>query len=302
MNFTQQTPLNIVLNTLFENYRKSVPAVDMITKALITKNVISSPNEIINDHIAFRTLGVPHLGIASFERIFLHYGYTKKDYYYFESKNLNAYWYAPPSPEYPRIFMSELVVTELSENVQQIIAHYTKDITNDPVDDLDLNNGEAVAGFLQKPLWQLPNLADYKALLRESEYTAWVIYNRYYLNHYTISVHTLKAGYSTLQEFNNFVESLGIKLNDAGGKIKVSKDGLLAQSSTVASLHNATFANAEQMSIAGSYVEFAERKILPEFAYLPTNKIEATHRRDGFETNNADKIFESTYTSQLKNK
>ncbi|WP_017257177.1 DUF1338 domain-containing protein [Pedobacter arcticus] len=302
MNFTQQTPLNIVLNTLFESYRKSVPAVDTITKALITKNVISSPNEIINDHIAFRTLGVPHLGIASFERIFLHYGYTKKDYYYFESKNLNAYWYAPPSPEYPRIFMSELVVTELSENVQQIIAHYTKDIVHDPVDDLDLDNGKAVADFLQKPLWQLPSLADYKALLRESEYAAWVIYNRYYLNHYTISVHSLMAGYSTLQEFNNFVESLGIKLNDAGGKIKVSKDGLLAQSSTVASLHNATFANSDQMSIAGSYVEFAERKILPEFSNLPANKIETTHRRDGFETNNADKIFESTYTSQIKNK
>lgn len=302
MNFTQQTPLNIVLNTLFESYRKSVPAVDIITKALITKNVISSPNEIINDHIAFRTLGVPHLGIASFERIFLHYGYTKKDYYYFENKNLNAYWYAPPSPDYPRIFMSELVVTELSENAQQLIAHYTKDITNDPVDDLDLDNGEAVADFLQKPLWQLPSLADYKALLKESEYAAWVIYNRYYLNHYTISVHTLKAGYSTLQEFNSFVESLGIKLNDAGGKIKVSKDGLLAQSSTVASLHNATFANAEKMSIAGSYVEFAERKVLPEFANLPANKIEAIHRRDGFETNNADKIFESTYTSQIKNK
>ena len=51
------------------------------------------------------------------------------------------------------------------------------------------------------------------------EYAAWVIYNRYYLNHYTISVHNLQNGYGTIQEFNAFLERIGIKLNDAGGKI-----------------------------------------------------------------------------------
>jgi len=75
----------------------------------------------MNDHIAFRTLRVPHLGIASFEKIFLHHGYQKKDYYYFEGKKLNAYWYAPPSAAYPRIFISELIVDELSVQAQQII-------------------------------------------------------------------------------------------------------------------------------------------------------------------------------------
>ena len=51
--------------------------------------------------------------------------------------------------------------------------------------------------------------------------------------------------------------------------------------------------------ISGSYVEFAERKILPEFMNLDLNKINSTHRRDGFETSNADKIFESTYQKQV---
>jgi len=295
MNFDSQKPLDIFLNMLFERYAQEVPAVKKITGALITSGVISGQGEIVNDHIAFRTLGVPNLGIASFEKIFLHQGYKKMDYYYFEGKKLNAYWYAPPSPQYPRIFMSELIVKDLSEAAQEIIYKYTSDIDKDPVDSLDLDNGIQIGGFFHQPLWELPDIADYRLLLEESEYAAWVIYNRYYLNHYTISVHNLKAGYNTLEDFNQFVESLGVQLNTSGGKIKVSPDGLLRQSSTIAEMQDAVFANGETMPIAGSYVEFSERLVLPEFEHLPIADITPAHRREGFETNNADKIFESTY-------
>ena len=300
MNFNLQTPLDIFLNALFERYRNAVPAVNVITEALLERGVVKSQEDIVNDHIAFRTLGVPHLGIGSFEKIFLHHGYKKMDNYYFEGKKLDAFWYAPPSPGYPRIFLSELMVEQLSENAQQIIKSYTANITSDPVDDIDLDSGAQIAEFLHRPLWKLPTLKDYTELLKESEYAAWVIYNRYYLNHYTISVHALAPGYNTLPEFNAFVEGLGIKLNDAGGKIKTSPDGLLSQSSTVANLNEAVFAGGEKLDIAGSYVEFAVREVLPEFRGLSSQEIRREHRRDGFEANNADKIFESTYTDQIK--
>jgi len=301
MQFQNKTALSIVLNDLFEHYSQNVSDVKKITKALIDQKIIASTADIVNDHIAFRTLGVPHLGIQSFEKIFLAYGYTKRDYFYFEGKKLNAYWYAPPSPDYPRIFVSELIVSKLSKEVQDIIQHYTKPIASDPVESLDLNNGQAVADFLQKPLWDLPRANEYETLLAESEYASWVIYNRYYLNHYTISIHELKDGYNTLEEFNAFLEGIGVKLNTSGGKIKTSEDGLLRQSSTVSALYDATFADGKTLKIAGSYVEFAERGILPAYRHLPPSQIENKHRRDGFETNNADKIFESTYTTQIKN-
>lgn len=300
MNFDNQSPLDIFLNILFDRYSRQVPAVKKITGALISQGVIKGQDEIVNDHIAFRTLAVPNLGIASFEKIFLHHGYQKRDNYYFEGKKLNAYWYAPPSPEYPRIFMSELLVAELSEQAQALISKYTRHIIADPVASLDLDNGEQIGEFFHKALWQLPEKADYQALLEESEYAAWVIYNRYYLNHYTISVHDLKAGYNRLEDFNAFVESLGLKLNTEGGKIKVSPDGLLRQSSSVAEMQEAVFANGEKMEIAGSYVEFSERLVLPEYAGLSAGEIQSIHRREGFETGNADKIFESTYTKQTK--
>ena len=296
------TPLHIVLNDLFEHYRENVTDVDKITNALLEKGIVHSQSDIVNDHIAFRTLGVPHLAIQSLEKVFLHYGYTRQDFYHFDAKKLNAYWYAPPAPEYPRIFMSELKVEELSKEAQDIIYKYTDGIKSDPVESLELDNGQEVAAFLQNPLWALPTSEEYKQLLEESEYAAWVIYNRYYLNHYTISIHELKEGYNTIEEFNLFLESIGIKLNSSGGKIKTSEDGLLKQSSTVSALYKAEFVDGVTLEIAGSYVEFAERKVLPQYKDLPKEQIENHHRREGFETGNADKIFESTYTDQMKKK
>lgn len=291
-----ENTLEVVLEGLMRRYAERVPDVKKITSAMVKEGMISSPKDIENDHVAFRTMGVPHLGIASFEKIFLALGYEKRDYFYFEGKKLNAYWFSPPAPKYPRIFVSELRVNDLSEEAQKIIYSYTDEVKQDPVDLLDLQDGKAIDAFLHQPLWRTPDWADYERLLKESEYAAWVIYNRYYLNHYTISVHNLPEGYNTIQSFNDFLEKIGIKLNDAGGKIKVSPDGGLLQSSTVAEMISATFADGSEHIISGSYVEFAERKVLPEFQHL--TEIKREHRREGFETGNADKIFESTFTSQ----
>lgn len=295
--------LNAVLGGLMRRYSERVPDVQKVINAMLQEGIITSPDEIENDHIAFRTMGVPNLGIASFEKIFLHYGYEKRDEYNFIEKKLTAYWYSPPEPHYPRIFASELRVHELSDEAQRIIHRYTDTVTSDPVDSLDLDNAEAVDRFLHQPLWNMPTLADYQTLLKESEYAAWVIYNRYYLNHFTISVHNLKAGYNTIDEFVAFLERQGLRLNSAGGTIKVSPDGDLRQASTVAQMIDAEFAGeagatADIFRIAGSYVEFAERRILPQFQNLPAGQVTRQHRREGFEASNADKIFESTFTTQ----
>lgn len=291
--------LDKIMEALFIPYRERVPDVEKIVQAMLQQAVIGQESDIENDHVAFRTLGVPHLGIASFEKIFLHYGYTKKEAYHFAKKKLDAFWYSPPDPRFPRVFISELRVEDLSQHAQQIIAKYTESLTSDPVDALDLDNVEQVGAFFHQALWVLPTAADYLQLADESEYAAWVIYNRYYLNHYTISVHKLE-GHNTLEKFNGFLEAIGIKLNTAGGKIKVSPDGLLRQSSSVAKMIPASFSCGKRLEIPGSYVEFAERLPLPEYQHLPTHALTRAHRRDGFEAGNADKIFESTFREQTQ--
>ncbi|ASZ13576.1 DUF1338 domain-containing protein [Chitinophaga pendula] len=290
--------LDQVLHGLMRRYQERVPDVTAITNAMIHKGIIAEAADIENDHIAFRTMGVPHLGIRSLEKIFLHYGYTKKEHYHFNAKKLDAWWYAPPAPHYPRIFISELRVADLSTAAQHRIHQFTGQVTANPVDMLDLDNAAAVEEFLHSSQWSLPSLEDYQALLEESEYAAWVIYNRYYLNHFTISVHHLPPGYNTVADFNQFLLQQGFTLNTAGGTIKTSPDGLLLQSSTVAGMITATFANGATSPIAGSYVEFAERRILPAFIHLPPAQLKREHRREGFEAGNADRIFESTYREQ----
>jgi hypothetical protein len=292
------TTLDIVLDGLMRRYKERVPDVQGVINAMVHKGIIQSGDDIENDHIAFRTMGVPQLGIRSFEKIFQSLGYIKREPYFFAAKKLDAFWYAPPAPHYPRIFVSELRVGDLSSEAQRIIHSYTDEVTSDPADALDLSNGAEIDAFLHKPLWRTPSLADYNRLAEESEYAAWVIYNRYYLNHFTVTIHNLPDGYNTIHDFNNFVEQSGFKLNDSGGKAKASPDGKLIQSSTVAEMLEAEFAGGEKQMISGSYVEFAERRPLEEFAHIPYTQLTREQRREGFEAANADKIFESTYSSQ----
>lgn len=290
--------LDFILGGLMRRYQERVPDVQAIIDVMVKDGLISDAAAIENDHIAFRTMGVAHLGIQSLEKIFLHYGYQKREPYFFAEKKLNAYWYAPPVPGLPRIFISELRVQDLSKETSAIIHRYTDTVMRDPVDLINLGNPAAVDAFLHSSLWNTPTSEEFESLSAESEYAAWVIYNRYYLNHFTVSVHNLPAPYDKLEAFNAFLEKHGFVLNDAGGKIKASPDGLLRQSSTVAGKVVAHFADGETRQIAGSYVEFAERGVLPAFASLAATEIRREHRREGFEAGNADKIFESTYSAQ----
>lgn len=294
--------LDYVLSGLMKRYRQRVPAVEKVVSLLLENQLIDNESEIENDHIAFRSMGVPLLGIKSIDRIFTQYGYEKRDSYHFPAKKLDAFWYSPPDDKYPRIFISELRVQDLSQEAQAIIHSYTDEVESDPVDSLDLSNPSAVDEYLHTGLWRTPTWSDYQTLASETEYAAWVIYNRYYLNHFTISVHNLPEPWNTVERFNEFLEGNGITLNDAGGKAKISPDGLLIQSSTVAEMVAADFVGpegeTENHDIAGSYVEFAERRVLPDYDSLLPEQIQRKHRRDGFEAGNADKIFESTFSSQ----
>ena len=169
--------LESVLDGLMRRYRERVPDVSRVLDMMQSSGLIGTYDDIENDHIAFRTMGVPQLGIRSFEKIFLHLGYTKREPYHFSAKKLDAFWYSPPEDRFPRIFISELRVVDLSDDAQQIIRSYTSEVASDPVDQLDLDSGEQIDEFLHSPLWRRPTWPDYQRLSQESEYAAWVIYN-----------------------------------------------------------------------------------------------------------------------------
>jgi len=244
------------------------------------------------DHFAFRTFGVDGCGIDSLGKSLEHFGYEKRDNLQFEKKKLNAYWFAPPVVELPRIFVSELKVETFPDKVQAIIRKYTKQAAPH-LDHLFLSGA---VGTLP---WSVPTEEDYNALAEVSEYAAWTLANGYSLNHTTISVHNL----SETNEIDDLVAALegqGFRLNSSGGVVKVSPDGGLLQISTLADTFPFHFegkgggSEGEAVTIPGPYIEFAQRLVLPEHAHLPASEIQEHHRRDGFEAGNADKIFEST--------
>nr|CAD1843082.1 unnamed protein product [Ananas comosus var. bracteatus] len=96
------------------------------------------------------------------------------------------------------------------------------------------------------------------------------------------------------------LQSQLLKTQNSG--LHMSPDGLLQQSSTVADTASFTFADGVTESVPCSYIEFAERLLLPQYKDLHEEEVKEFHRRDGFEVGNADKIFESTSKDQLSRK
>lgn len=274
------------------------------TARAVLELVHSEQNDrICYDHFAFRTFGVNGHGINSMAQLFLDFGYTKREELRFPAKKLKAYWFSPPASPHseggsgingplPRIFISELLVDQLSPEAQEIIMKYTSMSGCG-------NKHAALSSSLGSLTWEKPSYSEFQQLARESEYAAWTLVNGYALNHVTISVHQLTSHLKSINKLNQFIEENGFRLNTDGGTLKVSPDGLLLQSSTVADSIAFEFSDGMTETVPCSYIEFAERHVLPQYRSLPDNEVKEFHRRDGFEVGNADKIFESTSKEQL---
>ena len=322
-----------VLDGLLSRYLDRVPDAGRVVDLFTSRG-----DQIINDHIAFRSI---HL--ESILRIFLHLGFEVRmdpstgRPFNFEAKKLTAVWLKHPNPAVPRVFVSQFRFEEGSPKLQAIVNRYMAD-WQDPIKSLDLNDATAINTYLHTAQWPTPTHADYTALQQESEYVSWVLYNKYYLNHFTLSVHELDSfnftaeldivlknytesykkqqSDSVLQdacrmmkrkykkqffEFNDVLKSEGFTMNPVGdGVMNISPDECLLQSSTKSNIISAPFDDGHH-NIPGSYVEFAYRGC-PDDVVINAVRyghvmadIDASQRRDGFETQNADKIFESTY-------
>ncbi|KAJ0038395.1 hypothetical protein Pint_23157 [Pistacia integerrima] len=274
--------------SVFANMEKVYLDRNPTAKAVLDHVRSADDNQICYDHIAFRTFGVNGYGIdsiAMFRILMADSGV---------------------SGPLPRVFISELLVDQMSPqtqpiycilesvafNIQEIIKKYTEASGSG-------NKHAALASALGSLTWGKPLHSEFQQLARESEYAAWTLVNGYAVNHVTISTHRLKSHLKNIKSLNEFIEENGFRLNSEGGVLKVSPDGLLLQSSTVADSISFKFSDGVTESVPCSYIEFAERLVLPQYKNLPEKEVQEFHRRDGFEVGNADKIFESTSKEQL---
>lgn len=227
-------------------------------------------NQLQHDHIAirsFKSLG----GIDQAAEPFTKSGeYTLGGNLDIPQKHLTAKWYYTQHGELakyaPRIFISQIDEQKLTPYSQDIIAKYTLPTHPTPV-----------------------SKHEYEKLANESEYAAWTLIHRNNINHVAVLV----ASNYTLQTFLTEIEKKGITLNTSGGKIKTSKDGLLHQASTMSDKINYLFKNKENAEIPAYFMEFVQRDFYDK---------EKTQKREGFESNNALHIFDSTNINTLEHR
>lgn len=254
-----------IFKKLWEQYAELTP------QALEISGLLKSQNEpVLNDHVAFRSVAFPGFGLKEVCAPFLNLGYEIKGDYNFEQKKLDAVHLESTDPQDPKIFVSQIKFKELSKDAQKILEKALYYV--EPVGGVDL--------LLSGRFWEASH-ENYKKLYQESEYAAWFYAFGFCANHFTVSVNHLNK-YSDLKTLNDFIESHGFSLNESGGKIKGSKKVCLEQSSTKASLKTLKFSDGE-FEVPSCYYEFAKRY-----------KTEEGNLYQGFVTDSADKIFEST--------
>jgi hypothetical protein len=252
--------------------------VQLTPDAPVIHDLLEKRGEVImNDHLAYRTFNINGIDRMTLGGIFERWGYQRaSEELDFPEKKLKASYYVHPNQEYPKIFISELLLEKFPPDLQAWIKGLS---------------AQAIKRFKQpspelflSPTWDPVRFEDYQKYYPISEYASWTAAFGIQLNHFTVLVNALKS-FKSLQELNQFLVSQGIHLNDQGGIVKGTPKELLEQSSTLARKIGWEFAGNIRQNVMGCYYEFARRYAIPGRSEL----------FQGFIPKSADKIFESTF-------
>ncbi|WP_298443667.1 DUF1338 domain-containing protein [uncultured Ferrimonas sp.] len=259
--------IKTLFDALWADYLHQCPSAEDIHQLL------GQGATIINDHVAFRTFNLPEVGLDKLAAHFIALGYEAKGEYEFKQKKLFArHFEHPTDPSAPKVFISELLLEQCSDAVQQAAKAMVAQLPAGAAEQPD---------FLYRGAqWQV-SLETYQQLLQESEYAAWLAAFGYRANHFTINVNEL-PGFASLVAVNEALKAADYPLNQSGGEIKGSAEVLLEQSSTLADKVAVTFSNGS-LTIPACFYEFAQRYPMADGQLY-----------SGFVAASADKIFEST--------
>lgn len=235
---------------------------------------VSKGEEVVNDHIAFRTFNNKKINIEVLAKPFLKAGYKEKGSYNFENKHLFAKHYEHETDtNAPRVFISELIIEDFSEDFQNTI--------NKILDNIPESTANSDELIFSGNIFGKPSYSIYNKLRSESEYAAWLYVFGFRANHFTVSVNHLK-NYDSIEKVNQLLKENGFLINDTDGEVKGTPEELLEQSSIKSGIIDIDFIEGKY-SIPSCYYEFAKRY-----------KDKDGKLYSGFIAKSADKIFEST--------
>lgn len=261
--------LTEIFKQLWDHYSRLNPSAESIHRLFHLKG-----ENVINDHIAFRTFDDPRVNIDVLSAVFTRNGYRESGEYEFPVKNLYAKHYElPGDAKTPKVFISQLKTAKFSP--------FLKETVNTILDKADPQVLQSEDLIFSGNVFGTPSFKTYTSLREESEYAAWLYVFGFRANHFTVNVNYLQK-YNNLEKVNQLLKDSGYPLNTSGGEIKGTQKQLLRQSSTLADIVEIEFDEGIH-PIPACYYEFAERY-----------KNEKGELFTGFIAGSADKIFEST--------
>lgn len=289
-----------LFDLLWDRYRQRVSYVATYERVVAAAGAV-----FVNDHIAFRTFACqqPTIGIHTLARVFEALGYRAAGCYDFPDKHLTAVHFQHPQAAFPKLFISELTIWELSDSaqaaVQRIVADHRTPIGDQELaalarcaDASDLERTrlrDAVVQLIESLPWTSPERVDVETLNRESQYAAWVAVHGYNVNHFTSLINSHQA--PSLADIELTIHAL----QAAGVPMKAEIEGLpgskLRQTATEAvTIPVAVRERGEPTTMPWSYAyfELAERGQVPD----PTTGERV--RFEGFLGPQATQLFEMT--------
>ncbi|MBR8836934.1 MAG: DUF1338 domain-containing protein [Stigonema ocellatum SAG 48.90 = DSM 106950] len=269
--------------------------------------ITAAGGSVKNDHIAFRSLrttvdrpqGQVNLGIDYLEPIVKFLGYEAAGEYDFPETHLYARHYRHPQQEeldLPKLFISELIVDELPEEVAQLIHKTVSSIQYEGNFALPLPIGNEDGGLgFQKVFtrpWHPPQHSLVEEVNKVTQYGAWVLLHGYAVNHFT--------GYVNRQNTEKYpdIDTTVRGLTDLGVPMKAEIEGNIAcglrQTATQAVTEMVTVLNDStdteiQIPWTYAYYEIAQR-------YMVEVESGKQVLFDAFLRSNAQQLFEMTET------
>jgi hypothetical protein len=269
LNKNKKMDYKLVFERLWEDYITNNPHAKKVYDLFLSEG-----EQVVNDHIAFRTFNDKRININVLARVFIENDFVEMGTYFFENKHLFAKHYEHKfDKKAPRVFISELILEDFSSEFQRIIKNEIDKISTEMlISDKLIYSGN---------VWSKPSFAVFEKLRQESEYAAWVYVFGFRANHFTVSVTDL-IKLNSIEKVNQFLKDNGFLINSVDGEINGSPAELLEQSSIKSGLISIEFEEGNY-DVPSCYYEFAKRY----------------HDKDGnlysgFIAKSADKIFEST--------
>lgn len=269
--------LEQLLSKLWADYRARVSYAERYCQLVTQRG-----GDVVNDHIAFRSLNTPVLpqppGRIAMVQLFEALGYERKDEYAFCETNLVALHLEHPEPDFPKLFISQLEVDALppatAEAIRMAVAtgsdsfRYPTELIErigaGELADSDVADAvEQLAAIFVRP-WNPPLRSTVELANQHSQYAAWTLLHGNLPNHFTAWVNKQNVSqWPDIESTMKGLQEAGIPVKDT---IEGEPGGLLRQSAThaVRGLFDVTESDGSigQIDWTYAYYEIAERGYL----------------------------------------